>query len=114
MGPETAVEATVGAAPGLVPDVEALVADLPPSAKAVFRTLKARGPLTHRDLVGATGMPPRTVRYAVARLREAGVLGERCNLRDCRQCFFFVERTCAGGATEVRRNHLGRLMGTFE
>ncbi|MEA3202280.1 MAG: hypothetical protein QOE90_3708 [Thermoplasmata archaeon] len=69
---------------------------LPPSARHVFETLTRAGPLTHKDLVAATGMPGRTVRYAVGRLREAGVLGARCNLMDCRQCYFFVSNQCPG------------------
>lgn len=70
---------------------------LPASARQVYTTLAERGPLTHKDLVRATGMPARTVRYAVGRLKEAGVLGARCNLNDCRQCYFFVAQQCPGG-----------------
>lgn len=69
---------------------------LPPSARQVFETLNVKGPLTHRDLVAATGMPGRTVRYAVGRLKDAGVIGARCNLMDCRQCYFFVSQQCPG------------------
>lgn len=69
---------------------------LPASARAVYTTLEERGPLTHRDLLAATGMPARTVRYAVSRLKEAGVIGARCNLNDCRQCYFYVARQCPG------------------
>ena len=74
------------------------VEGLPPSARQVFEALATAGPLTHRDLVLATGMPGRTVRYAVGRLKEAGVVGARCNLMDCRQCYFFVADECAGRA----------------
>lgn len=73
------------------------LAQLPRSARQVFGVLAAQGPLTHRDLVAATGMPGRTVRYAVGRLKEAGVIGARCNLMDCRQCYFFVSNQCEGG-----------------
>ena len=69
---------------------------LPASARQIFDTLSRDGPLTHRDLVRATGMPGRTVRYAVGRLKEAGVIGARCNLMDCRQCYFFVAQQCPG------------------
>lgn len=72
---------------------------LPNSARQVYDTLTLRGPLTHKDLVRVTGMPGRTVRYAVGRLKEAGVIGARCNLQDCRQCYFFVAEECAGGGT---------------
>lgn len=69
---------------------------LPASARQVYDTLSQAGPLTHKDLVRATGMPGRTVRYAVGRLKEAGVIGARCNLMDCRQCYFFVAQECPG------------------
>lgn len=74
----------------------AMLEGLPNSARAVYATLAARGPLTHKGLLEATGMPPRTVRYAVGRLKEAGVIGARCNLMDCRQCYFFVAQACPG------------------
>lgn len=69
---------------------------LPPSARQVFDALAVQGPLTHKDLLRVTGMPSRTVRYAVGRLKEAGVIGARCNLMDCRQCYFFVAQQCPG------------------
>ncbi|GEM_PF-3006352 len=83
-------------APAPVPPTPSVPEGLPPSARHVFDTLTQRGPLTHKDLVLATGMPGRTVRYAVGRLREAGVIGARCNLMDCRQCYFFVSQQCPG------------------
>ena len=77
---------------------------LPNSARQVFETLAMHGALTHKDLVRVTGMPGRTVRYAVGRLREAGVLAERCNLQDCRQCFFYLADACAGKPGYQRPN----------
>jgi DNA-binding transcriptional regulator GbsR (MarR family) len=65
---------------------------LPPSAEEVFELLALEGPMTHRELVEYTEMPARTVRYAVRRLKEADCVGERVNLKDCRQRFFFVKR----------------------
>jgi hypothetical protein len=76
--------------------VPSSLAELPPSARQVYATLSTAGALTHRDLVRTTGMPARTVRYAVGRLKEAGVIGARCNLHDCRQCYFFVAQQCPG------------------
>jgi DNA-binding transcriptional regulator GbsR (MarR family) len=65
---------------------------LPPSAEEVFELLALEGPMTHRELVEYAEMPARTVRYAVRRLKEADCVGERVNLKDCRQRFFFVKR----------------------
>jgi DNA-binding transcriptional ArsR family regulator len=69
---------------------------LPESARTIYGALAQQGPLTHRDLLRATGMPARTIRYAVGRLKEAGVIGARCSLQDCRQCYFYVARECPG------------------
>jgi DNA-binding transcriptional regulator GbsR (MarR family) len=66
--------------------------ELPPSAEEVYELLALEGPMTHRELVEYTEMPARTVRYAVRRLKEIDCLGERVNLKDCRQRFFFVKR----------------------
>jgi len=77
-------------------------ARLPPSARHVFDALRARGPLTPKGLQEATGMPERTLRFAVSRLKEAGVIGARCNLQDCRQCYFFVADQCDGASPFVR------------
>lgn len=72
------------------------LANLPQSAQTVFQTLQENGPLTHKDLLQTTGMPGRTVRYAVSRLKKVGLIDARCNLMDCRQCYFFLTRECAG------------------
>lgn len=103
-----AVEVEVSIAPGTVLPVS--LDGLPPSARRVFEVLREHGPLTHKDLVRVALMPGRTVRYAVHRLREAGIIGEKCNLMDCRQCFFFIHLKCAGGPDEVKKRHLQRLL----
>ncbi|HUR62072.1 MAG TPA: hypothetical protein VM286_06880 [Candidatus Thermoplasmatota archaeon] len=69
---------------------------LPDSCRSVFEAVKRLGPLTHADLRQQTGMPARTIRFAVARLKEAGFLDVRCSLKDCRTCYFFVNRKCVG------------------
>lgn len=73
-------------------------ASLPESARRVFNAVKATGPLTHAELRTATGMPARTIRYAVRRLKDEGFLDTRCSLRDCRTCYFFVNKKCVGVA----------------
>lgn len=69
---------------------------LPESARRVFAEVKARGPLTHKELREATGLPPRTLRYAVKRLKDDHFIDTRCSLRDCRTCYFFVNKRCVG------------------
>lgn len=87
------------------------LARMPLSAQRVFAACEAAGPLTAAQLRERTGMPARTVRYAVQRLREEGVMDTRCSLRDCRTCFFFVHGRCDGvaaldAAREARPNAL--------
>ena len=67
--------------------------DLPPSAERVLDVLVRRGPLTHKDLVAATGMPARTLRFALARLRGSGCVHWRWSLRDARQRLYFLPRS---------------------
>ncbi len=71
---------------------------LPPSAQVVFEAVRDAGPLSATGLRDHTGLPARTVRYAVRRLKDEGLLDERCSLRDCRTCYFFVNQRCIGAA----------------
>ncbi len=71
-------------------------ARLPESARRVFQAVRDQGPVTHAGLREATGMPPRTIRFAVKRLRDEGYLDARCSLKDCRTCYFFVHKRCVG------------------
>ena len=64
--------------------------DLPPSAERVLRVLSENGPLTHKDLVVATRMPPRTLRFALARLRATERIVWRWSLRDTRQRLYAI------------------------
>ena len=66
--------------------------DLPPSAERVLEVLVAHGPLTHKELVAATRLPPRTLRFALGRLRTSGRVDWRWSLRDARQRVYFLPR----------------------
>ena len=67
------------------PDV---VEYLPPSAKQVFLVLASDGPLTQKDIISKTDLPPRTVRYALDRLKGEEMLEERFCFRDARQSLY--------------------------
>ena len=69
------------------PDLD-VVEYLPPSAKRVFLTLASEGPLTQKDLISKTDLPPRTVRYALDRLKGEDMLVERFCFRDARQILY--------------------------
>lgn len=72
---------------------------LPPSAITVLGLLATRGPLTHKDLVTQTPLPSRTVRFALARLRDEGRVVGRPSFRDARQSYYVL--ATGDAATEV-------------
>ncbi|MFB6189480.1 MAG: ArsR family transcriptional regulator [Halapricum sp.] len=61
------------------------IADLPPSAKLVFKVLEYKGPLTQKGIVEESMLSARTVRYALERLEEVGVVEEDVYFADARQ-----------------------------
>ena len=61
---------------------------LPPSAKQVFNILASNGPLTQKDLINKADLPPRTVRYALERLKSEDMLEERFCFQDARQILY--------------------------
>jgi hypothetical protein len=69
------------------PDLD-VVEYLPSSAKLVFRILVSEGPLTQKDLIDKTELPPRTVRYALSRLKEESVIKECFYFPDARQSLY--------------------------
>ena len=66
------------------PDMD-VVEYLPPSAKQVFHVLASDGPLTQKDIINKTDLPPRTIRYALSRLKDEHMLEERFCFKDARQ-----------------------------
>lgn len=61
------------------------VRDLPPSAKLVAKVLEYNDRLTQNQLADETLLPPRTVRYALSRLEEVGVVDSRFSFADARK-----------------------------
>jgi len=61
------------------------VRDLPPSAKLVAKVLDYNDTLTQSELAEETLLPPRTVRYALSRLEEEGVVDARFSFTDARK-----------------------------
>jgi hypothetical protein len=74
------------------PDMD-VVEYLPPSAKQVFGVLASCGPLTQKDLITMTDLPPRTVRYALSRLKGEDMLEERFYFKDARQSLYSLNMT---------------------
>lgn len=88
--------------PGTPTPLETLP-DLPASAQRVYGVLAAHGALTSRDLLATTGLPARTVRYAISRLRDARLVDHRYNLADARQSTYFVNECPDACAVAPRR-----------
>jgi DNA-binding MarR family transcriptional regulator len=63
---------------------------LPPSAKLVFKVLEYEGPLTTREILSKTQLPPRTVRYALNNLIKKGLVIKRFYDRDARLSVYSI------------------------
>ncbi len=61
------------------------VADLPPSAKLVYKVLEYDGPMTQKGIVEESMLSARTVRYALERLETIDVVSEDVYFADARQ-----------------------------
>jgi predicted transcriptional regulator len=64
--------------------------DLPPSAKLVYKVLEYNGPLTQKGIVEESMLSARTVRYALERLDEVGVVDEDVYFADARQNLYEI------------------------
>jgi hypothetical protein len=65
-----------------------VVAPLSPSLKKVVEALGMYGEMTHKDLVIKTRLNPRTVRFALKKLKERKFLIEKLNISDARQIIY--------------------------
>ena len=67
---------------------EKQIEELPPSAKLVFKVLEYSGFLTQKEIAKESYLPPRTVRYALNRLKDEEFLQERFYFKDARQSLY--------------------------
>ena len=65
--------------------------ELPPSAKLVFKVLEYNGALTQKQIVEESMLSARTVRYALERLEELGVVQEDVYFADARQNLYEID-----------------------
>ncbi|MHA2433399.1 MAG: MarR family transcriptional regulator [Candidatus Thorarchaeota archaeon] len=65
---------------------------MPPSAKLVYRVLEYNGPMSHKELRIETGLGPRTLRFALSKLKNENVVLERINLLDARQKVVYIRK----------------------
>ena len=61
---------------------------LPPSSKTVLRILGTESGMTHKDIVNKSHCSPRTVRYALKKLKEHDLIIQRMNMKDMRQIIY--------------------------
>jgi DNA-binding MarR family transcriptional regulator len=62
-----------------------IIADLPPSAKLVVKVLEYNGGLTQKRIVERSRLSQRTVRDALSRLEDAGIVEKEIYIPDARQ-----------------------------
>lgn len=61
---------------------------LPPSSRTILQILDSGVAMTHKDLVKKSRLAPRTVRYALKKLKERQLIIEKFNFRDARQIIY--------------------------
>lgn len=85
------------------PQDSELLADLPPSAKLVHFVLNRDDERTQTQLVDETALSARTVRTALGRLEDAGLVDEAICLRDARKRVYSLtdDGVAAAGTAEV-------------
>ena len=64
--------------------------ELPPSAKLVAKVLEGDAPLSQGQLAEESLLPDRTVRYALNRLEECGLVGSRYSFKDARKQVYYL------------------------
>jgi predicted transcriptional regulator len=77
------------------------LSDLPPSAKLVYKVLEYDGPLTQKGIVQESMLSARTVRYALERLDEIGVVEEDVYFADARQNLYEITDSAGERETEA-------------
>ncbi|ELY67124.1 helix-turn-helix domain-containing protein [Natrinema versiforme] len=66
-------------------DSDDALAELPPSAKLVYKVLEYEAPLTQEGIAAESRLCPRTVRYALGKLADRDLVTSRVCLEDARQ-----------------------------
>ena len=64
--------------------------DLPASAKLVYKILIHEGSMTQKDLIDASMLPERTVRYALNILMGKGIINHQPHFSDARQTVYGI------------------------
>ncbi|WP_265107956.1 MarR family transcriptional regulator [Halosolutus halophilus] len=66
--------------------------ELPPSSKLVYKVLEYEGQLTQEEIARESRLCARTVRYALGKLDDEGLVASRVCLDDARQSKYWIEK----------------------
>ncbi|WP_134670691.1 MarR family transcriptional regulator [Halorussus marinus] len=72
-------------------DASESIRDLPPSAKLVAKVLEYNDTLTQSQIAEESLLPDRTVRYALNRLDEQGLVDSRFSFSDARKRLYTLD-----------------------
>jgi transcription initiation factor IIE alpha subunit len=86
-----------------------VIEGLPPSAKLVFKVLEYGGLLTQKEIAEESYLPPRTIRYALGRLKDEGFLQERFYFKDARQSLYGLHNIPEISIDDNRMNEIAEL-----
>ncbi|ADB63742.1 hypothetical protein Htur_5111 (plasmid) [Haloterrigena turkmenica DSM 5511] len=67
------------------PDPNESLTELPPSSKLVYKVIEYEGSMTQEEIAAESRLCARTVRYALGKLEDAGLVTSRVHLEDARQ-----------------------------
>lgn len=70
---------------------KSILEEMPPSAKLVYKTLNYEEQCTQKVLIEETRLSARTVRHALTRLEEAGLIEEHMCFQDARQRLYSLK-----------------------
>jgi len=81
--------------------VEEAIDELPPSAKLVYKVLEYNHQMTQKEIADETRLSVRTVRYALNRLTEKGLVEQVPCLTDGRQTLYDLNDDFSESAVEI-------------
>jgi DNA-binding transcriptional ArsR family regulator len=85
---------------------------LPPSSWIVLSLLSAGKAFTNKEIISLTGLSPRTVRYAIQKLRENRLIAEEWNFEDARQVRYRKDEPDGSKPEEQRVNRSATKRGS--
>jgi DNA-binding MarR family transcriptional regulator len=88
----TTPEEATDADPFADADFRKRLRELPPSAKLVAKVLEDSAPLSQAQLAEHSLLPDRTVRYALTRLEDSGLVESRYSFADARKQVYSLTR----------------------